>query len=334
VRQIRTAYGLSEKLHMKFEPNITTAVLLATFNGEEHIRDQMESLTKNSTKFTLHWLDDHSVDSTRSAVRAESTRYGIQLQEWHHSDHLGLPGNFFYLIENVEADIYLFCDQDDIWQPGKIDAIVNALILDLESPVLCFSEFLYFTEGELNSPYTLSRLMGLDARALLREPRWFTCCPAFGHTIGFTRALREVFLTHKRIAREYAFVHDYWMYLLSNAVGTCRLLSNVPTTLYRRHQSNTSVVIFKSLSFWRAIQLARHQLSKQAAGFELATESLPATAKLQRMRGAARLITTLDRKHTLKSLFNLWRAGVLPPLRGNLFWTIAFRLSLLLRVAR
>jgi len=56
----------------------------------------------------------------------------------------GVPGTFFQLLECVDADIYLFCDQDDIWQRGRIDATVAHLLPDLASPVLCSSDPLMF----------------------------------------------------------------------------------------------------------------------------------------------------------------------------------------------
>src|SRR5207249_3722411 len=103
------------------------ALLLATYNGARFVEPQIRSLKENSVPFTLHWIDDHSTDDTRDAVRASALDSRIDFVEWHQPQHKGYPGAFFQLLECVDADIYLFCDQDDIWQPGKIDATVANL---------------------------------------------------------------------------------------------------------------------------------------------------------------------------------------------------------------
>src|SRR5205823_13588786 len=102
---------------MSRQQQLAVAVLLATYNGERYVEKQLRSLEQNDTKFTLHWLDDHSTDNTRSIVRTVARESDIELREWHQSRHLGVPLAFFQMLECAEADIYLFCDQDDIWQP-------------------------------------------------------------------------------------------------------------------------------------------------------------------------------------------------------------------------
>ena len=132
---------------MKTQQHAKVAVLLATYNGARFIEPQINSFKENATPFTLHWLDDHSTDNNRDAVRASALRSGIDFREWHQPQHWGYPGAFFQLLECVDADIYLFCDQDDIWQPGKIDATVADLLPDISSPALCFSDPLIFEDG-------------------------------------------------------------------------------------------------------------------------------------------------------------------------------------------
>jgi hypothetical protein len=64
----------------------------------------------------------------------------------------------------ADADIYLFCDQDDIWQAGKIDAVVDNLRADVASAVLCFSDPLMFYNDEPEVFYRLSRVLRLNLR--------------------------------------------------------------------------------------------------------------------------------------------------------------------------
>jgi glycosyltransferase involved in cell wall biosynthesis len=311
---------------VKNSQDIKVAVLLATYNGEQFVETQVRSLIENSTAFTLHWLDDHSTDNTCEAVRATAGQAGIKLQEWHQSQHQGVPGAFFQLLELVEADIYLFCDQDDIWEPGKIDATVAHLLPELDSPVLCFSDPLVFKDDKPGFRHRFSDVLCVRPEIALQDSRVFMSSPT-GHTQGFTRPLRDIFVTHKEVARAYAAMHDTWIYLIAIAAGSVRFLPNVPTTLYRLHSDNVSNKFCRwvgksseggigSLNLtWRQLQMVRRVLARQAKGFVLASPTLPLKLKLERLLDNARLVSTLDRRQSLSALARVVRRRVMPPNR-------------------
>ena len=307
---------------------LKVAVLLPTCNGEKFIDAQIKSLAENKTSFTLHWLDEHSTDTTSDIVRKSSKNYGIELVEWHHPQRQGIPGAFFQLMELAEADIYLFCDQDDIWQSGKIDATVLSLTPDITSPVLCFSDPLIFNDSEPNVFRKLSDVAHINSPKILEETRSFLCSPVIGHTIGFTRPLRDLYLAHKDIARAYAFGHDWWLYLIALSAGKSRMLSGVPTTLYRRHQNNWSAGFFKKTrngvarvsSTWAAQQAFRCALAKQAKGFVIASSTLPAGPKLERLLALARYIEVIDQRQSITALIRLAISRAMWPNVRMAFW--------------
>jgi rhamnosyltransferase len=299
-----------------FEKHWTVAILLATYNGAEFIEPQIKSLTDNKTNFTLHWLDDHSIDNTRDAVRDVALRSGVELHEWHQPQHLGVPAAFFQLLECVDADIYLFCDQDDIWQPGKIDATAASLLPDVGTPALCFSDPLMFSTDSPGIFRHVSDIMDLRAPAVLEESRLFMSHPAWGNTIGFTRGLRDLYLKHKDIARKHASMHDWWMYIIAVVSGTAQMLTNSPTALYRRHRDNFSNSVFYQKGIagtWRFQQEHRREASLQARGFLLAAETLPRGPKLERAVELAKRIAKLDRRQTPAALFYLSRRRAMWP---------------------
>jgi rhamnosyltransferase len=285
---------------------LKVAVLLATYNSGSFIEEQLTSLRQNTMPFKLHWIDDQSSDDTRRRVQELAARLGIDLVTWHQAERLGVPGAFFQLLECVEADIYLFCDHDDIWQPGKVDATVAALSGDSKQPVFCFSEPLVFPDGDLSAARRYFEVIDVPAAAAQESSRAFTLNPAVGNTVGFTRALREMYLEHREIARQYAVMHDWWLYLLARSAGRIRLLSDVPTTLYRQHQANVFGVGLggkrRTVSLmWQRQQKWRRQVARQAAGF----------LKTGRRSAAAELICTLDRRQGLLRILALIRGKVL-----------------------
>ena len=313
---------------MKEQRRINVAVLLATYNGTRFIELQLKSLRANFTPFTLHWLDDHSTDRTREVVRIAAMRGGLELQEWHQTQRLGLPSAFFRLLECVEAEIYLFCDQDDIWQTGKIDATVDNLLPDIASPVLCFSDSLLFTETapeKLRRLYKRNRKTGIPDD--MRDSRMFTASVT-GHSQGFTRPLRELFLRHAVAAYGHAAMHDFWMYHLAMACGVARILPlDAPVALWRQHHESFIGTLL-GMDKWRAIQHARRVLSRHVHGFMLVSTTLPDTPQLARALEFAQVIAKLDQRHSVADVFRLLRLDVLAMDWGwRSLWITALLLS-------
>jgi glycosyltransferase involved in cell wall biosynthesis len=295
------------------------AVLLATYNSSSFIAEQIASLRQNATPFTLHWLDDHSSDNTRQLVEDLAAQTGIDLVAWHQPERLGVPGAFFELLECVQADIYLFCDHDDIWQPGKLDATVAHLLPDVSRPVLCFSEPLVFDDGKPGELRPYFELTGVPADAAQALSRAFSLNPAIGNTVAFTEPLRQIYLGHDEIARSHAVMHDWWMYLLALSLESSNMLREVPTTLYRQHRSNAFGVGLggRRRTFalmWERQQRYRRLVARQARGFVLAAPGLTQGPALGRLVAAARLIGTLDRRQNPLELAVLMkkRALLLP----------------------
>jgi rhamnosyltransferase len=313
---------------MQIHQNPRVAVLLATYNGARFVEPQISSLKDNASPFTLHWLDDHSTDNTREVVRAAALNSKVELREWHQPQHLGVPGAFFQLLDCVDADIYLFCDQDDIWQPGKIDATVTDLLPDLELPVLCFSDPLMFYDDKPEVLQRISEVMDIKAPAALEESRSLMSNPAAGQAIGFTGPLRKLYLSHREIARSYAIMHSWWMYLIAVASGTARMLSDVPTTLYRRHANNVTApyyergkrIVDRITSTWWLQHRWRRVISRQAAGFVLASETLQSGPKLERLIALAKLVSTLDRRQSPVALIRLARRRAMWPSWHRALW--------------
>jgi len=250
------------------------------------------------------------------------------LREWHQAQHLGLPGSFFQLVECVEADVYLFCDQDDIWEPGKIDATVAHLLGYFGTPTLCFSDSILFYEGAPTACRRWSEVIGKKkvSKALRKPPMFemFSRAIAPGHTQGFTRPLREIYLTHREIARKHAFMHDWWMHDIAIASGVVHFLSDVPTVFWRQNPDGFCEGLRartrKWIRDWRTMQLFRRVMSRHARGFILAAPTLPPGKHLERLLGIAKLIEALDLQQTPAALFRLARCGALPQTSYSTFY--------------
>jgi glycosyltransferase involved in cell wall biosynthesis len=306
------------------------AVLLATYNGAGYVAEQVQSFARNDVRFTLYWLDDQSTDETRQVVVRTARAAGIDLVECHHEKKQGVPGAFFQLLEDVEADIYLFSDQDDIWQEGKIDAVVADLASDVASPTLCFSDPLVFYQDNLQLFRRRSRLLNIRHCDEQGSSLYVNSMLAVGNALAVTRPLRDLYLRHKEIARAHAIMHSTWMLLLASATGTYRALNNVPTTLFRQHGANVTAEFMKRRrglsglrTMWELQHMMRRYVARQARGFILAAATLPPSPKLERLLESAAPIAELRRRQSLRTLLRLWLQGSVMLRDRPVIWLIA-----------
>ena len=96
-------------------------ILMATYNGERFLREQIDSILEQSFRdFRLLISDDFSKDSTREILNEyvkKDSRVIVFLQ----NKNLGTVQNFEFLMQKVESEYFMFSDQDDIWQKDKIE---------------------------------------------------------------------------------------------------------------------------------------------------------------------------------------------------------------------
>ena len=104
------------------------AILLATYNGARFIREQIDSIKDQTYKdWDLYVRDDGSTDNTVSIIQEyENMNPNIHLFE-DEEKHIGAKNSFMKLLSAIDSDYYMFCDQDDIWLPTKIEHSVDLL---------------------------------------------------------------------------------------------------------------------------------------------------------------------------------------------------------------
>lgn len=104
------------------------AILMATYNGERFVSQQLDSiLSQTSSQWHLYLHDDGSTDNTPSILRTYAEKYPRQLTLFSYSPQGGAFRNFMSMLERVDAPYYMFCDQDDVWHTDKIERSVCAM---------------------------------------------------------------------------------------------------------------------------------------------------------------------------------------------------------------
>ena len=228
----------------------TIAVLLSTYNGERYLREQLDSvLAQDGVDITLLARDDGSKDGTVSILQGYAAHHAnvILLQE----ENAGAEESFnrlcAYANENIQADYYAFCDQDDVWDADKLSVATKALArYEKEKPSLYFSN-LRMVDSELNYIRNLFQPDEVKATKDMALLQIFT----YGCTCVFNRRALECYCS---VERNQTF-HDNWVYVLCAYLGhVC--YDPIPHISYRQHGTNLSGAKLSGLS------LFLHRLSK------------------------------------------------------------------------
>lgn len=217
-----------------------TAVLLAAWNGERYLEEQIESiLHQTGQDFELYIHDDGSDDGTQDILRDYSARYPGIVHILEYEPQGGAAANFFSLLQRVEAEYYFFSDQDDVWLPEKMEHSLK-LLCGLEekngqnTPALVFSDLRVVDAhlGTIDDSYlhfSGRDPRGVDLVSLLRRN------VAAGCTIAVNRACVQAALHIPDIRQ--VFMHDWWLMLTAAACGEIAFLEEA-TVLYRQHGAN------------------------------------------------------------------------------------------------
>ncbi|MEM6896581.1 MAG: glycosyltransferase family 2 protein, partial [Pseudomonadota bacterium] len=205
------------------------AVLLATYNGARFLREQIESLYRQTHEdWTLLASDDGSTDATRDILTRIASDRLTDLRE---GPRQGASANFLSLLARVPRGSYAaFCDQDDVWEPEKLTRAL-ALLPDPTTPAL-YCARTQVCDASL-TPITLSKrpLRGLSIENALVQN------VASGNTLVLTPA--AVQHLQAMPAPEPCPAHDWWCYLALAATGAELIYDPWPCLAYRQHGANT-----------------------------------------------------------------------------------------------
>ena len=218
-------------------------MLMATFEGEKYIDEQLRSIEAQDWAEIDIWAsDDGSTDGTvklleRWAARWTRGRFTVLT-----GPNRGFADNFRALLTNpdVDGDYVCFCDQDDIWLSDKTQAAAATLAASGDRPALYCARTIIADEGGhelLRSP--LFRRPPNFANALVQSI-------GGGNTMVMNRAAHR--LVQKAAQRTRFVSHDWFSYLIVAGAGGDVTYAETPHVRYRQHPGN----LVGSNHGWRA----------------------------------------------------------------------------------
>lgn len=219
-------------------------ILLSTYNGGQYLREQLDSLlAQTCQEWELYIRDDGSSDITLSLIEEYCKEYPEKIHFY--QDELGNIGSMHsfeeLLTHCAHSEYVMFCDQDDVWLPEKIDVFYQAMkCLEAE----CGSDVPLLVHGDMHVVNQSLQLIHdsfwkyANLRPdLLDENAHFLgiCNDITGCSCLFNQKARQVSLPFN----PRSYMHDAWLGVSVVAHGGKIHPVYKPTMLYRQHGNNT-----------------------------------------------------------------------------------------------
>lgn len=214
---------------------------MTTFNGEKFVEEQIESLLSQTYQhWTLIIRDDCSHDKTVEIIKKYQQMHPdkINLIE----DNLGRLGviqNAKEILNRSNAKYMMFCDQDDVWLPTKIEISLKK-IQELEdkygeqTPLLVFTD-LTVVDEQLKLIYSSF----WNYQKINSNQQSINYLLVGNIVTGCTLLINNSLKNKIHDFPPEIMMYDWWIALVCSAFGHMACVET-PTILYRQHKSNTT----------------------------------------------------------------------------------------------
>ena len=227
-------------------------ILLATFNGERFLPEQIESITSQSFKdYYILASDDNSSDCTFEILRSYESVLGEKIKVVQSNTH-SAKENFYNLLDMADAEYIALCDQDDFWESDRLKKSLEAIQrlekrYGKETPILVHSDLEIVDENLNSQNKKMSELTGINEaiKYAKKESKYLYTISTeksfsrylvenniTGNTVIINKALLDIY---KR--PEVSFMHDWWLGMIAFTFGKVGYL-NECLVKYRQHESN------------------------------------------------------------------------------------------------
>ena len=218
-------------------------ILLSTYNGERFIKEQLDSiLAQTYTKWRLFVRDDQSTDNTNNILNEYQQLYPqkIILFPNNINRNIGVIKSFEILLECSNREYIMFCDQDDIWLPNKIEESLKTIkqlenIHSSTTPILVHSDLTIVNDQKETLHKSFWEYAGIRPYIVNPNPKFLAFCNSVtGCTILMNKACKQQVLPFP----EKIEMHDAWIAINIAKKGIIQHINKL-LILYLQHSNNT-----------------------------------------------------------------------------------------------
>lgn len=228
------------------ENKTSVAILMATYNGAQYLRAQIDSILLQSCKdWTLYVHDDGSKDDTLKIVKEYAEKYDKQIVLLDYPAQGGACQNFLSMLAHVDSPYYMFSDQDDVWHEDKIEKELDIMRVAEQMcgtiPLMVYCD-LQIVDKDLNikapSFWKISEIYPEYLNT-------FDHCAVFPSVTGCTMMINKNARKQVDLSPSCAIMHDAWVALTVFKYGRGFAIHKALID-YRQHGNNTLGVLYAS----------------------------------------------------------------------------------------
>jgi glycosyltransferase involved in cell wall biosynthesis len=203
------------------------SIAMATYNGEEYIKEQLESFINQTIQpDELIISDDKSTDNTLKIIHEFAENVSFEIKVTVNDYNLGYTGNFNSALLKSTGDVVFLCDQDDVWFPEKIKHMLN--VMNNNPDNLVYMNDTLLTDDKLNSK-NLTKYGQIKSADLGDDKFVMGCCCM----------IRQELLTYCLPVPSELKGHDDWIVGIAEGLSQ-KYIDETVLQYYRRHESNES----------------------------------------------------------------------------------------------
>lgn len=219
---------------------MTIEILMATYNGEKYLREQIDSILNQTDKdWHLTISDDGSTDNTPEIIKEYQKQYPERIDFTHSGKRFGnARDHFFWMMEHCNAEWVMFSDQDDVFFPEKIQTFRQKIQnedIKVKEPVLVFSDQ---TVTDSNANLLSHSLM--DYQKQSKKVFDYRCLifqnVVTGGALMASNGLVKLALQCTDVSK--VIMHDWWLAIVAARFGRL-IYVDKPLSTYRQHEDNS-----------------------------------------------------------------------------------------------
>lgn len=215
------------------ESKLKTSVAMCTYNGEAFVREQLESILRQTQlPDEIVVCDDGSKDRTLEIVQEVLAGCPCSVRILQNPENLGFIKNFEKVIREASGDVIFLCDFDDVWFPEKVSTMADAFLKSSHA-------VLVYSDAELADGDLRPRGETVFGR---RKDRPLTAIPT-AHQLGRGLGINGPMIAFRSTLKPFIlplsnqWSQDHWITFIAYAVGEVRWIDR-PLLYYRRHAQN------------------------------------------------------------------------------------------------
>lgn len=219
------------------------SVVLATFNSERFLGQQLESLVRQTRPpDELVVGDDGSTDQTHAILQAFAARAPFPVIVHRNHARLGYTDNFLNAARLCKGELIAFCDHDDVWKEEKLAVCEHAFD---NSEVKLVAQDTAEVDAELK---LICLFPGIKRSFVINrnedDPRlpWIAGCAEVVRREVVEEIINRWPADHSQRATRFAgklLSHDQAAFFIANSLGSIHFIAE-PLILHRFHGTNVT----------------------------------------------------------------------------------------------